>query len=127
MAARPIWRGHLRLALVTCPIALHSAYRAAGDLRFHLINPKTGDRVRMVTLDAETDEELSRRDLVKGYEFEKGRYVVLEEADFEKARIESSSTMTIDKFIDRDSIDPVYFDNSYYVVPDGGSGQDVYV
>ena len=127
MASRPIWRGHLRLALVTCPIALHSVVRAAGDLHFHYINPKTGNRVRMVTMDAETDDEVSRRDLVKGYEFEKDRYVLLDEDDFKQARIESSSTVIVDKFVDRGDIDPVYFDTSYYVVPDGEAGQDVYI
>jgi DNA end-binding protein Ku len=127
MASRPIWRGHLRLALVTCPIALHSVVRASGDLHFHYINPKTGNRVRMVTMDAETDDEVSRRDLVKGYEFEKDRYVLLDEEDFEQAKIESSATLTVDKFVDRGEIDPVYFDTSYYVVPDGEAGQDVYV
>lgn len=127
MAARPIWRGHLRLALVTCPVALHSVHRPAGDLHFHLINPKTGNRVRSVTLDGESDKEVARADLVRGYEFEKDRYVLLEDEDFESARIESSSTMAIDKFIDRESLDPIYFDTSYYVVPDGDAGEDVYV
>lgn len=127
MASRPIWRGHLRLALVTCPIALHSVVRPSGNLHFHYINPKTGNRVRMVTLDAETDDELSRRDLAKGYEFEKDRYVLLDDKDFAEARIESSSTLAIDKFVARDSILPIYFDTSYYVVPDGDAGQDVYV
>jgi DNA end-binding protein Ku len=127
MASRPIWRGHLRLALVTCPIALHSVVRASGDLHFHYINPKTGNRVRMVTMDAETDDEVSRRDLVKGYEFEKDRYVLLDEDDFEQAKIESSATLTVDKFVERGEIDPIYFDTSYYVVPDGEAGQDVYV
>jgi len=126
MATRPIWRGHLRLALVTCPVALHSVIRASGELHFHYINPKTGNRVRMVTLDAETDDEVARRDLVKGYEFEKDRYVLLDEADFAKAKIESSSTLVVDKFVALDSIDPIYFDTSYYVVPDGEAGQDVY-
>jgi len=126
MASRPIWRGHLRLALVTCPIALHSVVRASGDLHFHYINPKTGNRVRMVTLDAETDDEVSRRDLVKGYEFEKDRYVLLDEEDFEHAKIEASTTLTVDKFVDRGAIEPVYFDTSYYVVPDGEAGHDVY-
>jgi DNA end-binding protein Ku len=126
MAARPIWRGHLRLALVTCPIALHTVHRASGDLHFHLINPNTGNRVRMVTLDAGTDEEVSRGDLVRGYEFEKDRYVILENEDFEKARIESSSVMTIDKFVSASDIAPIYFDTSYYVAPDGEAGQDVY-
>lgn len=126
MPARPVWRGHLRLALVSCPVALYTVHRARGDLHFHLINPKTGNRVRMITLDAETDEELSRSDLVRGYEFEKNRYIVLEPEDFEKARIESSSVLTVDKFVDASNIPPIYFDASYYLAPDGEAGKDVY-
>jgi DNA end-binding protein Ku len=93
MAQRPIWRGHLRLALVSCPISLHSVLRASGDLHFHFINPKTGHRVRTVTLDAETDKEVPRAELARGYEFEKDRYVLLDDEDFANARIESSSTL----------------------------------
>jgi DNA end-binding protein Ku len=126
MAARPIWRGHLRLALVSCPVALYTVHRARGDLHFHLINPKTGHRVRMITLDAETDEELPRSDLVRGYEFEKGRYVTLEPKDFESAKIESSSVLTVNKFVDAGKIPPIYFDTSYYLAPDGEAGRDVY-
>lgn len=127
MATRPIWRGHLRLALVTCPIALHAVIRTSGEVHFHFINPKTGHRVRMVTLDSETDEEVARHNLVKGYEFAKNRYVLLDDEDFEQARIETSSTMTVGKFVDRGSIDPIWFDASYYVAPDGEAGQDVFV
>src|ERR1700727_1990614 len=126
MASPPIWRGHLRLALVSCPIALHSVVRGSSGLHFHLINPKTGHRIRMVSQDAETDEEVSRSDLVKGYEFEKDRYVLLDDDDFASAKIETSSTMTIDKFVVRDAIHPIYFDTSYYMVPDGEAGEDVY-
>ena len=125
--SRPIWRGHLRLALVSCPIALHSVVRGSNGLHFHLINPKTGHRVRMISQDAETDEEVARADLVKGYEFEKDRYVLLDNDDFEQARIDSSSTLTINKFVSAKSIDPIYFDTSYYVAPDGDAGQDVFV
>jgi DNA end-binding protein Ku len=125
--ARPIWRGHLRLALVSCPVALFSVLRGGRGLHFHLINPQTGHRIRMVTLDAETDKEVSRRDLVKGYEFEKDRYLLLDDEDFEQARIESSSILTISKFVEAGSIDPIYFDTSYYVAPDGDAGQDVFV
>jgi DNA end-binding protein Ku len=127
MAERPVWRGHLRLALVSCPVALHSVLRASGNLRFHFINPKTGHRVRTVTLDGETDTEVPRRELVKGYEFEKDRYVLLDDEDFASAKIETSSTMTVDKFVAHDAIQPIYFDTSYYVVPDGDAGEDVYV
>lgn len=127
MASRPVWRGHLRLALVSCPIALHSVVRGSSGLHFHLINPKTGHRIRMVSQDAETEEEVIRQDLVKGYEFEKDRYVLLDDDDFEHARIESSSTLTIGKFVDVTTIDPIFFDTSYYVAPDGEAGQDVFV
>jgi DNA end-binding protein Ku len=127
MAQRPIWRGHLRLALVSCPIALYSILRASGDLHFHFINPKTGHRVRTVTVDAETDKEIPRAELAKGYEFEKDRYVLLDDKDFASARIDTSTTLTVSKFISRDTIQPIYFDTSYYMVPDGEAGQDVYV
>jgi DNA end-binding protein Ku len=127
MADRPIWRGHLRLALVSCPVALYTAHRETENLHFHFINPATGSRVRMVTQDAQTEAELSRRDLVRGYEFEKDHYVLLDDADFERARVESSSTLNVEKFVTADSIDPVYYDSSYYMAPDGDSAQDVYV
>src|ERR1700753_2353024 len=110
MASRPIWRGHLRLALVSCPIALFTAHSERENLHFNLINPKTGNRIRMVTEDAENGDELSRRDLVRGYEFEKDEYVLLDDDDFESARIESSSVLTVEKFVETGSIDPVYFD-----------------
>src|SRR5580698_504238 len=108
MPQRPIWRGHLRLALVTCPVALYAANHDRGTLHFNLINPKTGNRIKMVTEDAETGAELSRRDLVKGYEYKKDDYVVLSDEDFESARVESSSTIKVDKFIDIATIDPIY-------------------
>src|SRR6185437_5025206 len=84
-------------------------------------------RIRMATLDAETEQELSRRELVKGYEFEKNRYLLLDDSDFEQARIESSSVLVISKFLEYQAISPIYFDASYYVLPDGDTGQDVYV
>ena len=127
MPQRPIWRGHLRLALVSCPIALYSANHDRGSLHFNLINPKTGNRIKMVTQDAETGDPLSRGDLVKGFEFKKDNYLVLADEDFDSARIESSSIVKIDKFVDANSIDPIYFDASYYLAPDGQSGEDVYV
>ncbi len=126
-AQRSIWRGQLRLALVSCPIALYSANHDRGSLHFNLINPKTGNRIRMITQDAETGEELSRRDLVKGYEFKKDTYLIVGDEDFESARIESSSAIKIDKFVDAGAIDPIYFDASYYVGPDGDAGVDVFV
>ncbi len=127
MSEHPVWRGHLRLALVSCPVALFTARRGGGGLHFHFLNPETGNRVRMITQDAETGEELSRGDLVKGYEFRKNQYVVMTSEDFDSARVESSSTLNVEKFIPADSLDPIYIDNTYYMLPDGDAGQDVYL
>jgi DNA end-binding protein Ku len=126
MAQRPIWRGHLRLALVSCPVALFSAKHDRGNIRFNLINPKTGNRIRMITQDAETEEPLERKDLVKGFEFKKNTYVLLNDEDFESVRVESSSVMNIEKFVEANSIDPLYYDTSYFLAPDGNAGKDVY-
>jgi DNA end-binding protein Ku len=126
MAQRPIWRGHLRLALVSCPVALFSTQHERGNIRFHLINPATGHRVRMVTQDAETEKEVPRGDLVKGYEFKKDTYVLLNDEDFDSVRVDSSSVIAIEKFVDAASIDPIYYDTGYFLAPDGDAGRDVY-
>src|ERR1700744_6365659 len=109
MPQRPIWRGHLRLALVSCPIALYSANHDRGSLHFNLINPKTGNRIKMITQDAETGEPGSRGELVKGYEFKKNTYLIMQDEDFDSARIESSTTVKIEKFVAANSIDPIYY------------------
>jgi DNA end-binding protein Ku len=111
---------------VSCPVALFAAKHERNAIRFNLINPETNNRIRMLTVDAETGKELSRRDLVKGYEFAKNRYLLLKDADFDSVKVESSSIMTIEKFVDAGSIDPVYYDESYYLAPDGEAGADVY-
>jgi DNA end-binding protein Ku len=111
---------------VSCPVALFSAKHDRGNIRFHLINPETGNRIRMITQDAETEKEVSRSDLVKGYEFKKDTYVLLSDEDFQSVKVESSSLMAIEKFVEADSIDPLYYDASYYLAPDGEAGRDVY-
>ena len=80
----------------------------------------------MMTVDAETDQEVQRRDLVKGYEFSKNRYLLLTDEDFDSVKVESSSVMNIEKFVEADSIDPIYYASSYYLAPDGDAGRDVY-
>jgi DNA end-binding protein Ku len=126
MALRPIWRGHLRLALVSCPVALYNARHDRASIRFSLINPETGTRIRMITQDAETGQELERRNLVKGYEFRKNQYLLLSDEELDSVKVESSSVMTIEKFIDAGSIDPMYYDSAYFIAPDGDAGRDVY-
>jgi DNA end-binding protein Ku len=126
MAQRPIWKGHIRLALVSCPVALYNAKHDRNSIRFNMINPKTGNRVKMLTVDSETEEELSRRDTIKGFEYQKGHYITFTDEDFEGVKVETSTTMNVEKFVDADSIDPVYYDTSYFLGPDGNAGRDVY-
>ena len=126
MAQRPIWRGHLRLALVSCPVALYSARHEREAIRFNMINPITGNRIKMVSQDAQTGDEVARRDTVKGYEFAKGQYVIINDEDMEGVRVESSGLIKVEKFVDAGSIDPIYYDASYYLAPDGKGSEDVY-
>jgi DNA end-binding protein Ku len=126
MVSRPIWRGHLRLALVSCPVALYNSRHDRASIRFNMINPETGNRIKMVTQDSGTGKELERGKLVKGYEFEKNRYLILSDEDFDSVKVESSAVMAVEKFVDSDSIDPMYYDASYFLAPDGKAGEDVY-
>jgi DNA end-binding protein Ku len=107
-------------------VGLYNARHDRSNIRFNLINPETGNRIRMITQDAETGDEVQRRDLVKGYEFKKNQYVLLTAEDFDSVKVESSSVMTVEKFVDTGSIDPMYYDASYFVAPDGKAGIDVY-
>ena len=108
MAARPIWRGQLRLALVSCPVALYSAHHERENLHFHFINPDTGHRVRMLTVDAENETPVRRGELVRGFEFKKDHYLILTDEEFDSVRVESSSTLVINKFVPSSAIDPVF-------------------
>jgi DNA end-binding protein Ku len=126
MAQRPIWRGHLRLALVSCPVALYSAKHDRSSIKFNLINPETGSRIRMLTVDGETEKEVDRKSLVKGYEFRKNTYLLLSSEDLDSVKVESSEVMNVEKFVDSHSIDPLYYDTGYYLAPDGSAGRDVY-
>ena len=126
MALRPSWEGHLRLSLVTCPVALYPATSEAETVRFNLINPQTNNRIRMKTVDAGTGEELSRGDLVKGFEIAKGEYVLLDKDDFEQVKLESTRIIDIEKFVPRDGIDRLYWDTPYHLMPSGKTGIEAF-
>jgi DNA end-binding protein Ku len=119
MAARYSWKGNLRLSLVSCPVHLAPATSSRERVSFHLLNPKTNNRIQTRTVDPETEEEVPRSDLVKGYEFEKGRYVVVSQEELDEIEVESSKTIDLVRFVKRDEVDPVYFNAAYYVAPDG--------
>lgn len=126
MPQRPLWRGHVKLSLVSCPVALYSALDTKGDVRLHFINPQTGHRIRQFLVDAETEKPVDRQDLLRGYEFSKDRYVTFTEEELDEIKIESSSTMVIEKFVARDTIPPMYLDNVYYMIPDGDAGTEAF-
>src|ERR1700677_1520102 len=113
MANRPSWQGHLRLSLVTCPVALYTATSAGGDVHFNLINPKTNNRIRMITTDPDAGP-VERSELVKGYEIAKGEYVLLTDEEIKSVRLESTKTIDIDRFVAVDDIDRLYWDEPYY-------------
>jgi DNA end-binding protein Ku len=125
MAARPTWQGHLKLSLVTCPVALYTATSSAGHVSFHLINPETNNRIRMVPTDPDAGP-VERSDLVKGYEVSKDEYVLFDDADFEKVKLESTRTIDIGQFVDEDEIDRLYWDDPFYVVPEKGVGAEAF-
>jgi DNA end-binding protein Ku len=118
-APRPAWQGHLKLSLVTCPVALYNAINPRGDVHFNLINPSTGNRIRMITVDAGTEKPVERKKLVKGYEISKGEYVTLTPEEIESVRLESTRTIDIDTFVPAEDIDRLYWDHPYFLVPDG--------
>src|SRR3982751_861426 len=126
MAARPSCEGHLRLSLVTCPVALYPATSEAETVRFNLINPQTNNRIKMKTVDAGTGEDVSRGDLVKGFEIAKNEYVLLDKEDFEKVKLESARIIDIEKFVPRETIDRLYWDTPYHLVPSGKTGLEAF-
>jgi DNA end-binding protein Ku len=126
MAARPSWQGHLKLSLVTCPVALYNAVSPRGDVHFNLINPDTGNRIRMITVDAGTEEPVERKQLVKGFEVAKGEYITVTPEEIESVRLESTKTIEIDSFVPAEDIDRLYWDNPYYLVPDGKMAAEPY-
>lgn len=125
MAYRPTWQGHLKLSLVTCPVALYTATNSGGDVHFNLINPETNNRIRMVTTDPETGP-IERSKLVKGYEVSKGEYILLTDEEIKSVKLESTKTIDIERFVPEADIDRLYWDNPYFLAPDGKMAQEAF-
>ena len=125
MAPRPTWHGHLKLSLVTCPVGLYTATASNAHVSFNLINPETNNRIRMVPTDPDTGP-VERSSLVKGYEVSKDEYVLFDDADFDKVKLETTHTISIDSFVDEADIDRLYWDDPFYVVPEKGVGAEAF-
>src|SRR5713101_5893638 len=123
---RPYWKGYLKLALVSCPIALHAACSTAERIAFRQINKATGNRLRQQLIDEETREPVAPEHKGRGYEVAKGQYLVVEDAELEAIEIESTHTIEIDSFVPRSEIDQRFFDTPYYVTPSEPVGQEAF-
>lgn len=125
LSRRPLWEGHLRLSLVSCPVSLYSATSRAHDISFHLLNPKTNNRVRMIPTDPDAGP-VERANLVKGYEIEKNRYVVVTPEELDAVKLETTHTLDIERFVDADSIDRLFWNAPFFLLPSDDSGMEAY-
>lgn len=124
--ANSVWQGHLRLSLVTCPVALFKATRAKSGVSFNLINPETGSRIVQVVKDPTTGEELDRKTLVKGYEVAKNQYVLIDPEELKALRTESTHVLDLERFVDAATIDRIYWDEPYYLAPSEPAGVEAF-
>jgi DNA end-binding protein Ku len=117
--ASTVWRGHLTFGLVSLPVRLYSAARGE-TVSFNLLHGKDNSRINQVTYCKAEDKPVPRSELVKGYEYEKDRYVVIEEEDIKKVAPKTAKVMEILEFVKGDQVDPIYLESSYYMAPDEG-------
>lgn len=119
MAARPTWKGYLKVSLVNVPVRVFPATSTAGAIRFNQLHAECRTRIRQKKWCEECDREVDKSEIAKGYEFEKGRYVVVDDEDVAKAKPESTRIINLLRFADVEQIDPIYFERPYYLAPDG--------
>jgi len=116
MAPRPVWKGYLKLSLVSCSVAMYTATSTSSRTRLNIINRETGNRIRNQAIDSETGDVVENEDKVKGYE-DRGKYVLLEEDELDEVALESTHTIDVDQFVPREAVDEIYLDESFYLVP----------
>jgi DNA end-binding protein Ku len=124
--AKSVWDGHLRLSLVTCPVALYKATDPKGGVSFHLINPKTKSRIVQVAKDPTTGQELDRKTLARGFEVSKDQYVLVDPEELKALRIESTHVLELERFVDSATIDRIYWDEPYYLAPSEKTGLEAF-
>jgi DNA end-binding protein Ku len=126
MAPRANWKGFLRLSLVTCPVALFPATSDSEKISFNQINRNTGHRIKYMKVDADTGEEVSSEDIMKGYKVDTDTYIEISKDELDNIALESTRTIEIDQFVPKSEIDELYLVRPYYIVPDGKVGHDAY-
>ncbi len=126
MAPRANWKGFLKVAELTCPVALYTAASTSDRIAFHTLNRSTGHRVQRQFIDSDTGKPVEREDQVKGYEVGSGEYIVLEPEEVAAAVPDSDKTLAVEAFISYDELDHVYFDKPYYLTPSDKLGQEAF-
>jgi DNA end-binding protein Ku len=126
MAARPTWRGYLKISLVNIPVKVFPATDSGATLSFNQLHAECQTRIQQKRWCPHCEREVPNTDIVKGYEFEKGRYVVMDDEDIEKVRVESTRVINLEKFTDADAIDDIYLERPYYLAPDGPVAKEAF-
>jgi DNA end-binding protein Ku len=126
MAARATWKGYLKVSLVNIPIKVFPATESGATISFNQLHAECQSRIQQKRWCSHCNREVPNSEIVKGYEFEKGQYVVLSEEDFDKVRTESTRVINLVQFADESSIDPMYVDRTYYLAPDGNVAGDAF-
>ena len=126
MPPRPTWKGYLKVSLVNIPVKVYPATESSATISFNQLHAECQTRINQKKWCAKCEREVSSAEVVKGYEFEKGRWVVVEEEDIAKVRTESTKVINLVQFAGADEIDPMYVDRAYYLVPDGAMAGDAY-
>jgi DNA end-binding protein Ku len=126
MAPRTFWTGNLRLSLVTIPIRLYPATSSERKIELHQIHEPTGKRIRYQKV-APGVGPVENEEIIKGYEYEKGKYVLLDQKEIDELKLESKQTIELVRFVEPSAIDPRYYERPYYLLPDGDAGEEGYV
>src|SRR5881628_2590537 len=126
MPPRPTWKGYLKVSLVNIPIKVFPATESSGTISFNQLHGECQTRIQQKRWCPHCNREVPNSEIVKGYEFEKGRYVVLSEEDFNKVRPESTRVIDLVQFAEQSAIDPMYVDRTYYLAPDGPVASDAF-
>jgi len=126
MAPRAFWTGHLRLSLVNIPVRLYPATSSERSIAFHQIHEPTGERIRYQKI-APSVGPVENEEITKGYEYEKGKYVLIDPKEIDELKLESKQTIDLARFVDEDAIDDRYFQTPYYLMPDGDMADEGYV
>jgi DNA end-binding protein Ku len=126
MAARPTWKGFLKVSLVNIPVKVFPATESSASISFNQLHAECQTRIQQKRWCPHCEKEVPHSDIVKGYEFEKGRYVVVSDEDIQKVRVESTRVIDLAQFTDETAIDPIYVDRAYYLAPDGAMAADAF-